>query len=107
MRVVFIVAVTPTPNDDGTLAVPAYDASDLCHFDDSRGSDAAHFHGGVGAGALHLSVVAAGAPIGFQFGPGDPLVADTIAVARITGLRSSPSRRTSSRSTPFDEKWGT
>jgi hypothetical protein len=78
----FVVAEQPIAIDASTMAVSAYDASDILHYDDSRGPGPDQFQTGVGSGTFHLQV-SAGTPVAFQFGPGDPIVTETIAIARI------------------------
>jgi hypothetical protein len=77
---IFVVASDPVQLSDDTFAVPAYDASDILHYDDSRGPNQ-QFQTGVGSGTFHLND-ADGLPIAFQFGPGDPVVQVNIAIAR-------------------------
>jgi len=78
----FVVAEQPIAIDASTMAVRAYDASDILHYDDSRGPGSNPFHTGVGSGTFHLQV-SAGTPVAFQFGPRDPIVTESIAIARI------------------------
>jgi hypothetical protein len=78
----FVVAEQPVAIDATTMAVSAYDASDILHYDDSRGPGPDQFQTGVGSGTFHLQV-SAGTPVAFQFGPGDPVVPESIAIARI------------------------
>jgi len=47
---IFVVAADPVPVAENTLAVMAYDASDIHHYDDSRGPRQT----GVGSGTFHL-----------------------------------------------------
>lgn len=79
---VFVVAADPVQISDDTFSVPAYDASDILHYDDSRGSGK-QFQTGVGSGTFHIQVDSAGAAVAFQFGPGDPVVPNSIAIGRI------------------------
>jgi hypothetical protein len=76
---VFVVTADPVPVAEHTLAVTAYDASDIHHYDDSRGPDQT----GVGSGTFHLQVNSAGKPIAFQFNAPDPVVPTSIAIGRI------------------------
>lgn len=78
----FVVAEQPIEIDATTMAVSAYDASDILHYDDSRGPGPDQFQTGVGSGTFHLQI-SAGTPVAFQFGPGDPVVPESIAIARI------------------------
>jgi hypothetical protein len=80
---VFVVVERPVAIGTDTMAVMAYDASDILHYDDSRGPGLDQFRTGVGSGTFHLRVNRAGRPIAFQFGPGDPIVTDNIAIGRI------------------------
>jgi hypothetical protein len=80
---VFVVAEQPVVVAPDIMAVMAYDASDILHYDDSRGPGSDQFRTGVGSGTFHLQVNTAGTPIAFQFGPGDQIVTDTIAIGRI------------------------
>ena len=80
---VFVVAEPPVAVDAFTMAVKAYDASDILHYHDSRGPGPDQFHTGVGSRTFHLQIDSAGTPIAFQFGPGDPVVPDSIAIGRI------------------------
>jgi hypothetical protein len=79
---VFVVAADPIALDATTMAVMANDASDILHYDDSRGPDE-EFQTGVGSGTFHLQINSDGTPVAFQFGPGDPVVPDSIAIGRI------------------------
>ncbi len=79
---VFVVAADPVALDANTMAVKAYDASDILHYDDSRGPGK-QFQTGVGSGTFHIQVDEAGRPVTFQFGPGDPVVPNSIAIGRI------------------------
>ncbi len=76
---IFVVAADPVPVAENTLAVMAYDASDIHHYDDSRG----HGQTGVGSGTFYLQVNSAGKPITFQFNAPDPIVSASIAIGRI------------------------
>jgi hypothetical protein len=81
---VFVVAERPVPIDAGTMSVMAYDASDILHYDDSRGFGPGQFKTGVGSGIFHLQINANGTASAFQFGPGDPMVPNSsIAIGRI------------------------
>jgi hypothetical protein len=95
---VFIVAEQPVALDSSTMAVPAYDASDVLHYDDSRYLGPGQQQTGVGSGTFHLQIQLPGtgqtqpsgapapppgAPIAFQFGPGDQFFSDSIAIAHI------------------------
>ncbi|HZD47436.1 MAG TPA: hypothetical protein VE178_01710 [Silvibacterium sp.] len=79
---IFFVAADPVSVDANTLAVPAYDASNILHYDDSRGPGQP-FQTGVGSGTFRIQGNAGGSPVAFQFGPGDPMVPDNIAIGRI------------------------
>ena len=83
---VFVVAGDPVQISDDTFAVLAYDASDILHYDDSRGPGPGQFPTGVGSGTFHIQVNAGGAAVAFQFGPGDPVVPDGIAIGRVEGF---------------------
>ena len=77
--VVLYPTTTPT-----TMAVMAYDASDILHYDDSRGPGPDQPLTGVGWGILHLQIGPSGQPIAYQFGLGDPVELDSnIAIARV------------------------
>jgi hypothetical protein len=82
----FMVAEQPVAVDATTMAVTAYDASDILHYDDSRGPDPNPIHTGVGSGVFHLQIDVSGTPVAFQFGPGDPIIPDGIAIGRIEGF---------------------
>jgi hypothetical protein len=62
--------------------VPAWDASDIRHYDDSRGADRARFLWG-GRQTVNLRVERDGMGTGFRLGPGDPIINDAVAVARL------------------------
>ena len=79
---VFVVAADSVALDANTMAVNAYDASDILHYDDSRGPGK-QFQTGAGSGTFHIQVDEAGRPVAFQFGPGDPVVPNSIAIGRI------------------------
>jgi hypothetical protein len=79
---VFVVAEQPVAAAGGMMAVKAYDASDILHYDDSRGPGPDQFRTGVGSGTFHLQIDTAGTAVAFQFGPGDPIVTDNIAIGR-------------------------
>jgi hypothetical protein len=78
---VFVVAAEPVALNPNTMAVKAYDASDILHYDDSRGPGR-EFQTGVGSGTFHLQIDANGKQVAFQFGPGDPVVPNQIAIGR-------------------------
>jgi hypothetical protein len=80
---IFVVASDPVPVADDILAVMAYDASDILHYDDSRGSGPGQFPTGVGSGTFHIQINSAGVPVAFQFDQPDPLITDNIAIGRI------------------------
>jgi hypothetical protein len=80
---IFIVAADPVPIDDNTLAIMAYDASDIFHDDDSRGNGPGQFRTGVGSGTFHLQISSAGTPVAFQFDASDPFFSENIAIGRI------------------------
>ena len=62
----------------------AYDASDILHYDDSRDLGPGQpQQTGVGSGTFHLTINALGIPTAFQFGPGDTVWPDSIAIGRI------------------------
>jgi hypothetical protein len=66
------------------MAVMAYDASDILHYDDSRDLGPGQpQQTGVGSGTFHLTINALGIPTAFQFGPGDTVWPDSIAIGRI------------------------
>ena len=81
---IFVVAADPVPVAENTLAVMAYDASDIHHYDDSRGPRQT----GVGSGTFHLQVNSAGKPIAFQFNAPDPVVPTSIAIGRIENFET-------------------
>ena len=83
---VFVVGAEPVRISEYVLAVQTYDASDIRHYDDSRGTRPGEFPTGVGSGTFYIQVNADGAPVAFQFGPGDPVVPNSIAIARIEGF---------------------
>jgi hypothetical protein len=80
---VFVVAADPVPVADDILAVMAYDASDILHYDDSRGNGPGQFRTGVGSGTFHLQIDSVGIPVAFQFDEPDPLITANIAIGRI------------------------
>jgi hypothetical protein len=80
---VFVVAADPIPVADQILAIMAYDASDILHYDDSRGNGPGQFPTGVGSGTFHLEINSAGLPVAFQFDQSDPLVSGNIAIGRV------------------------
>jgi hypothetical protein len=80
---IFVVAADPIPLDADTIAVMAYDASDIFHYDDSRGPGPDQFLTGVGSGTFHIGINPTGTPISFQFDAGDPVVPNNIAIGRI------------------------
>jgi hypothetical protein len=79
---VFVVHASPVANQDGTLRVSVIDASDVKHFDDSRGTGST----GVGSGFIHFQVDGDGNPTAFQFNATDAPVAVPIAICRIEPL---------------------
>jgi hypothetical protein len=85
---VFVVAAEPVAIDDNTMAVMAYDASDIFHYDDSRGTGPGQFRTGVGSGTFHLQVDSAGRPVAFQFNAPDPVVQNNIAIGRIENFET-------------------
>jgi hypothetical protein len=80
---IFIVSADPVPVVANTLAVMAYDASDILHYDDSRGNGPGQFRTGVGSGTFRLRINSADTPVAFQFDAHDPVIADNIAIGRI------------------------
>lgn len=80
---VFVVAEQPVTLDTDTMAVPAYDASDILHYVDSRDLGGGQQLTGVGSGTFHLQTQPPGTPVAFQFGPGDSFFNAAIAIARI------------------------
>jgi len=81
---IFVVAADPVPVDDNILAVMAYDASDILHYDDSRWNGPGQVQTtGVGSGTFHLQVNSAGTPVAFQFDAPDPFFANNIAIGRV------------------------
>jgi hypothetical protein len=85
---VFVVAADPVPVADDILAVMAYDASDILHYDDSRGNGSGQFRTGVGSGTFHIQINSAGIPVAFQFDQSDPLITGNIAIGRIEFFRA-------------------
>jgi hypothetical protein len=85
---VFVVHATPVANPDGTLRVSVIDASDVKHFDDSRGTGPGQFPTGVGSGFIHFQVDGDGKPTAFQFNATDAPVTAPIAICRIEPLGS-------------------
>jgi hypothetical protein len=85
---VFVVHATPVPNPDGTLRIHAIDASDVKHFDDSRGTGPGQFATGVGSGFIHFQVDGDGNPTAFQFNANETPVTAPIAICRIQPLGS-------------------
>jgi hypothetical protein len=87
---VFVIHATPVPvpNQDGTLRVHVIDASDVKHFDDSRGTGAGQFPTGVGSGFIHFRVDGDGNPTAFQFNANETPVPVPIAICRIGPLDS-------------------
>jgi hypothetical protein len=80
---VFVVAGQPVTLDSDTMAVMAYDASNILHYDDSRDVGPGQRLTGVGSGTFHLQTQPPGTPVAFQFGPGDSIHNSSIAIARI------------------------
>ena len=85
---IFVVAADPVPLDANTLAVMAYDSSDIFHYDDSRGRGSNQSLTGVGSGTFHLQINSAGTPVAFQFDAGDPVVSANIAIGRIENFET-------------------
>jgi hypothetical protein len=85
---VFIVQALPLPNPDGTLRVSVIDASDVKHFDDSRGTGPGQFATGVGSGFIHFTVDGNGNPTAFQFNASETPATVPIAICRIEPLGS-------------------
>jgi hypothetical protein len=85
---IFVVAEKPVPLDANTMAVMAYDASDIFHYDDSRGPGPGQFLTGVGSGTFHIGINSSGAPVSFQFDAGDPVVQNGIAIGRIENFQT-------------------
>jgi CHAP domain len=81
---VFLVHATPVANPDGTFRIHVIDASDVKHFDDSRGAGIT----GVGSGFIHFQVDGDGKPTAFQFNANETPVAAPIAICRIQPLGS-------------------
>jgi hypothetical protein len=70
---VFVVAEQPVPLDSDTMAVMAYDASNILHYDDSRDVGPDQPQTGVGSRTFHLQTQPPRTPVVFQFGPGSDL----------------------------------
>jgi CHAP domain len=85
---VFVVHATPVANPDGTLRIHVIDASDVKHFDDSRGTGPGQFATGVGSGFIHFQVDGDGNPTAFQFNANETPVTAPIAICRIQPLGS-------------------
>jgi hypothetical protein len=85
---VFVVQAMPLPNPDGTFRVSVIDASDVKHFEDSRGTGPGQFPTGVGSGFIHFKVGGEGNPTAFQFNATDAFVTAPIAICRIEPLGS-------------------
>jgi hypothetical protein len=83
---VFVVHATPVPNPDGTLRIHVIDASDVKHFDDSRGTGPGQFATGVGSGFIHFQVDGDGNPTAFQFNAAETPITVPIAICRIQPL---------------------
>ena len=86
---VFVVQGLPLPNPDGSLRVSVIDASDVKHFEDSRGTGPGQFATGVGSGFIHFQVDGEGNPTAFQFNANETPKAVPIAICRIQPLGSS------------------
>jgi hypothetical protein len=85
---VFVVQALPLPNPDGTFRVSVIDASDVKHFEDSRGTGPGQFATGVGSGFIHFEVAGDGNPTAFQFNAAETPVTAPIAICRIQPLGS-------------------
>ncbi len=84
---VFVVASAPAVIGAGLSAVPAHDASDALHYDDSRLKANGTQETGVGTGTIHFQVdPTTGSPTAFQFGPGDQFHSVPIAIVRLEPL---------------------
>jgi hypothetical protein len=83
---VFVVQGMPLPNPDGTFRVSVIDASDVKHFEDSRGAGPGQFPTGVGSGFIHFKVAGEDNPTAFQFNATDAFVTAPIAICRIQPL---------------------
>jgi hypothetical protein len=81
---VFIVADEPEVLDDGAVAVPVYDSSNVLHYDDTRGQGGDSPATGVGSGTIHFRYGDAG--VEFKFGPGDPYFDCPLAIGRLEPL---------------------
>lgn len=81
---VFVVAGKPEVLEAGLSAVPAYDSSNVLHYDDSRHLTDGKMRTGVGTGTIRFNVdEATGSPTAFQFGPGDHFHSAPIAIGRL------------------------
>jgi hypothetical protein len=80
---VFIVADVPFVLDETHMAVPAYDSSNVLHYDDSRVLPDDGQATGVGSGTINFVVGTDGKPAEFQFGPRDPYFPVPIAIGRL------------------------
>jgi hypothetical protein len=78
---VFFVVDDPIVFDDGVVAVSVYDASDVIHYDDTRGQGGDSPATGLGSGVIHFRYV--DSRIEFKFGPGDLYHDAPVAIARI------------------------
>lgn len=80
---VFIVAGAPVVLDETHMAVPAYDSSNIRHYEDSRHLPDGEQLTGVGSGMINFNVGPDGTPTAFQFGKGDPYIPVPIAIGRL------------------------
>ena len=97
---VMVLSGSPTRLDSSTaesvagdelgpvFAVSVYDASEIRHYDDSRGTEGG-FDNGIGTGTIHVDVDAeTGKPLGFRFHQGASRHAAAIAIGNIKGFDS-------------------
>ncbi len=84
---VFIVAGDPVVLESGDIAIPAYDSSNVLHYDDSRFLPDGQQTTGVGTGTINFKVDRSGGPAAFQFGPGDCFHAAPIAIGRLEPIK--------------------
>jgi hypothetical protein len=84
---VFIIVADPQVLDDGVVAVPVYDSSDVIHYDDTRGHGGDSPATGLGSGTIHFRYTSSG--IQFKFGPGDPYYDAPVAIGRLEPVATS------------------
>jgi hypothetical protein len=83
---VLMAAETPVADATGIYKLRVYDSAAQAHFEDTRGSGAGQFPGGVGSGFINFKVDDQGRPTAFQFAPGDKFETLPIAIGRVEPL---------------------